>query len=207
MKKFAIPKKIRIGGFDYIIEYPFEFDTNDYFGKTSFYNTVIKLANKTKGYKLKKSIIIETLVHELVHAIDMVYLGAVLEEEDVERLSKILVMFFKHSDFSLLDDTIPTKLCIMNEEIEVINDYEFEDSDNSYQLNPLLGEFLINTEGQTIPRVKHGILELCINRMINVLYIDNEELSEENKLHAFTSGIFQVFSDNPKVEMLIKEWA
>ena len=79
-----IPKKVKVGGFNYDILYPWRFREDDSFlGLHESKELRIKITNNYRGSHVPKDKIRQTLLHELFHAIDMYYVGHALSDEDI----------------------------------------------------------------------------------------------------------------------------
>ena len=95
-----IPDKIKVGGHDYKVVWDDEKLSNDNFtGLACHRELIIYLCKTYRGDKLAKSVIEETLLHEIIHTIDVVYNNHLLSEDSVDRLSEglyqVLVDNFK----------------------------------------------------------------------------------------------------------------
>ncbi|TET08499.1 MAG: hypothetical protein E3J83_03370 [Candidatus Atribacteria bacterium] len=95
-----IPKKIKVAGHYYDIIWDNEGLSNkNLVGEADHSKNIIFLATKYKGKKINKTNIEETLLHEILHAVDANYNGGGLREDDVSRLSVGLYQVLKDNKF------------------------------------------------------------------------------------------------------------
>ena len=66
--KFNIPKKLKVGGVDYIVKQVEHCGNYDYFGFCRPQG-IIEIANQAGGYEVSESKKKQTFLHELTHAI------------------------------------------------------------------------------------------------------------------------------------------
>ena len=91
-----IPDKIKVAGHWYKVEWNDEWlNDNGYVGYSFHNKLLIFLCKIFRGDKLSKSIIEETLLHEIVHCVDTNYNNHSLSEEAVNRLSEGLYQVLK----------------------------------------------------------------------------------------------------------------
>jgi len=85
-----IPKQVKIGGHTYKVLYPYQFkERSDVFGTCNSARNEIRLTNLDgNGFKLPMDVIEQNFIHELLHAISIVYYNDNLEEKTVEVLSQ-----------------------------------------------------------------------------------------------------------------------
>jgi len=96
-----IPAQIKIGGHIYQVVYPYVFKERfDRAGSTDGDACRILISNKCDGLEMPQSRIEEIFIHEVLHAVDSIYNGGKLEEEDVKRLAEGLYQVL--SDNNLL---------------------------------------------------------------------------------------------------------
>ena len=66
--KFNIPKKLKVGSVDYVVKQVEHCGTNDDFGLWRSQG-IIEIANQAGGYEVSESKKMQTLMHEITHAI------------------------------------------------------------------------------------------------------------------------------------------
>ncbi len=86
MIEIKIPSTIKIGGFDYEIiinqQSDQELDNNNHWGEHSSAKRWIRLHSKAKGQELTN-----TMIHEILHAVDSVFNNRMLTENETELLA------------------------------------------------------------------------------------------------------------------------
>lgn len=208
MKRFVIPKKVRVGGLYYDVIYPYVFsEQRQCIGLHKGLWSEIYVASKDEGFEMSKDKIIEAYVHELVHAIDFVYTNCSLRENSVVVIARALIEFFKYNDFNIEDDIIPNRLKIFTNTFNVTSDYKFtEGKATCASLFPQRSLILVESQNLNPYTVKHSVFECCFLHLLDVYMIEDKELIENDIfICAFAAGAYQVFKDN-KIERLIKDW-
>ena len=96
-----IPKRLKVGGRDYEIVYPYVFtELTNQTGQCCSESGKIKLG-KTRSItneEYSEDSICVTFLHEVLHAIDLAYLSGKLEEEQISVLSEGLYQVLKDND-------------------------------------------------------------------------------------------------------------
>jgi len=68
-----LPSKIKIGGHQYVVVFPYVFTERfDRVGDCDYSKNIIRIADSLGNEKRSNSVIITTLIHEILHAIDNV---------------------------------------------------------------------------------------------------------------------------------------
>jgi hypothetical protein len=85
-----IPKSIKVAGHVYTISFPYIFTERTDLCGASHHDTLKFLISDISrtGEPKPRSAIEETLMHEIVHAVDVKYNAGKLDEETVQRLSE-----------------------------------------------------------------------------------------------------------------------
>ena len=84
-----IPDKIKVAGHEYKIIWDDKYLTNEGYVGLSIHNQLlIYMCKRYRGKKLSKTVIEETLLHEILHCVDTMYNNHSLGEETVDRLSE-----------------------------------------------------------------------------------------------------------------------
>ena len=208
MKRFALPKKVKVGGLFFDIKYPYPFSENlTYYGLCQNMQSEIKIGNHLLGEKLDVSNIVDTYIHEIIHAVDYVYTNYSLKEESVALLSRALIEFFKYNDFNIDTTVIPKEIKIFTSIFKVKDDYVFEEGNkNIIQIDDINNKISIELKKYNLYAVKSMLFECCMSNLLNLYGIDDDIFKEEVSVRAFTSGVYQVVLDN-NLEKLIKTWA
>lgn len=99
--EIEIPKSIKVGGKTYSILYPYVFtERTDLRGQTCSDTLEIKISDQLKtGEKFHTENIQETFIHEVLHAVDIIYNSNKLEEDEITRLGEGLFQVLKDNDF------------------------------------------------------------------------------------------------------------
>jgi len=101
--KLNLPKKIKVGGHNYKILFPYHFKEVENLGQTDILLKRIRLTDVDRtGNKIAKSQILNTFCHEILHAIDREYNESKLSEEMTIRLANGL--------FQVLTDNFEIKI-------------------------------------------------------------------------------------------------
>ena len=90
MLEIPLPEMIKVGGFNYTIKVDAENDTlltdNDSWGEHSGRQRVLRILSTAPEQQFSK-----TFIHEVLHAIDMVYQSNKLNDEEVSAISNGLL--------------------------------------------------------------------------------------------------------------------
>ena len=132
-KKSFLPAKIKIGGLDYKIVFRerFKDGNSDYIGLCVNPMTTIYISKCDKEYQFDRTKIIQTLLHEIIHAIDNVYCNNSFQEDNVKNDMTDL----EHLWFSVLADNdlyiskkdkFPDYVRILGQTYKIICNYNFE---------------------------------------------------------------------------------
>jgi len=65
-----LPKSIKIGFHNYEVVFPHDDPQNEYLGDTYAPNNMMRISEYSNNKKLPDSSILQTLIHEILHAID-----------------------------------------------------------------------------------------------------------------------------------------
>ena len=91
-----IPDKIKVAGHTYKVIWDDEKLSNEGFTGLACHNElIIYLCKIYRGEKLAKSVIEETLLHEILHTVDVNYNNHALNEDTIDRLSEGLHQVLK----------------------------------------------------------------------------------------------------------------
>ena len=96
MKKSRMLKTLKVGGLNYQIVYPYVFETNAVLlGLHEGDQARIKVTKRFLNLERHWTKITETLLHEIVHAVDHVYAGNILIEDEVFIMSNYLFQIIR----------------------------------------------------------------------------------------------------------------
>jgi len=124
-----IPKKLKIGGFIYAIEFPYFFrESSEMVGLHSFDELRIKLSDVDHLERMSDQKIVATLLHEIVHAIDHVYWNQqLMSEEAIDTVARGVFQVIKSNKFEV--DKIPKKINVLGFDYNISYPYVFDDED------------------------------------------------------------------------------
>jgi hypothetical protein len=85
-----IPEKLKVGGKNYKVIYPHNFNERpDLSAQCDNGTNIIRVQNRTMGGEiLARENIEESFLHEIIHAVDLIYNGGRLKEETVKQLAQ-----------------------------------------------------------------------------------------------------------------------
>ena len=212
MKK--LPSKIKIGGMDYKVLYPYEFedDSSVSTGLHEAGTNLIKISEYEDGIKRHPHKILETFIHEIVHAVDFVYVKYELSEKFVTVFSKGLTGVLLNNNLKLSERgyQLVKKVKIGGYEYKVIYPYKFRDTGSflTSDLNNATFIIRIAKEDFDSTYIKANLL-YCVSVGIFSTYFFNsvEDEYEDCEINwkSFSQGLFQVIVDN-KLEKLFDDW-
>ncbi len=108
MKRSRMPKLLKIGGFSYKIVYPWIFDNEPtYVGLHEGDQKKIKIAKMYMTIDRVWPKIMESLLHEIVHAVDATYCGKVITEDEVNLVSTHFFGVLRDNDLQIHKNKLP----------------------------------------------------------------------------------------------------
>ena len=208
VNKIKLPKSVKIGGVYY-----------DVYEKTNGFIDDTTLAGIHKGFSSEIKVdttmatqrIIETLMHETIHAIDFTCLGYVLDEDHIDLLAKSWIQVLVDNNLQLNNDNakLPKKVRVGPFEYIVLFPYAFKDLPSITAMAVKYAEltiFLTDREGDDIYRkdfIKFNLFSAICLIIINLYQYTDDKIPVDFKI--ISSALFQVFKDN-KIEELIKKY-
>ena len=218
-KKVKFPKKIKVGGLIYTILYPHVFiDQPTYVGLHNGVASKIRIANTYQEYKRENQIMIETYLHELLHAVDFVYCGDTIDENILAVCARAWLQVLQDNELFLHSDKIPKKVKIGCFIYKVKYPHSSVESNKTVVASTSNDKLIIsldNNDGAEAfsPQFLKVALVNGISSAITCIYFNNSENSNngENedilklKRTNFSHGLYQVLVDN-KVDILIKKY-
>lgn len=215
MKKSRMLKTLKIGGLNYQIIYPYVFETNAILlGLHEGDQVRIKISKQFMNLERQWTKIIETVLHEIVHAVDHVYAGNILIEDEVFIISNYLYQIIRQNDLNIRKSILPETVRIGAFDYTV-ETYEFNDDSNSAAtVEHETLRFLISDRDMNGNDYNKGIkmtnfiflITCCICEMSTIPrgFTYGEKMGNGISNHqAFAAGLYQVFMDND-LEKLIK---
>ena len=126
-----MPQQLKIGGFSYKVTYPYIFRNEPTFvglheGDQQTTKTSKYFANLERSWPK----ILESLFHEIVHAIDHCYCAKVMTEDETNVFSNALFMLFRENDLQLKKNKLPESIKIGTFVYDVQNPYDYDDGED-----------------------------------------------------------------------------
>ncbi len=202
-RKSFLPKKIKIGGFDYEIIFVERFvDNNDMnVGLCLSPRTCIYISEYSKEYKLVKPKIIQTLLHEIFHAIDNIYCNSIFREEDVVLLESLWFHVLADNDLHISSEKMPSSIRVLGHTYEIIHNYDFE-LDNSNSVGSCTNFF--ENKIYMSNNMDEGHIKVQILSCITEIFINNGFFNDNFPHLPFSQGLYQVLKDN-KLDVFIRK--
>ena len=205
--KVKLPKYVRISGVTYNVYSVDGFaDDSNMAGVHKGFASEIKV-----DYTMARQRILETFIHEIIHATDFTCFGYILEEEHVNFLAKAWLQIFIDNNLQLNNDKVklPKKVRVGPFEYEIVFPHSFRDLPSITALSVKYSElsiFLTDKEGDELYRM--DFIKLNLFSAICLIIINTYQ-NEENKVpidfKIISGALFQVFKKN-KIEELVKKY-
>ena len=206
MKKniLKLPETLKVGPINYEVLYPYIWVDNYARGMTHLTKGYIKVSDKDGPFEQADQKILETFLHEIVHAIDNIYLGSVFEEDDVAIIGIALLQVIRDNNINFATNTIPKKVKVGAFDYTVLYPYEYLDTTDLDASHDEVSLAFRIAEQDNKDVVKLYFVLLVIQAMFTT-YCVNKKITECYELcFSFTTGVLSVFRDNPNLEKLIK---
>lgn len=196
-----VPSTVKVGGLTYKIQMK---DLNRDVARTAgnckdACGSIV--INKNNDFQ----IVVNTIIHELVHAIDFVYCGCSMSENTVEILSNSIYQVIVDND-DFLNGNIPDYLniCGFKYKIEFPDDFQdlFCEDDNEFVLaycdieniKIYLSEKIVGLD-LSKDIIVSNLVYAVMNAIIDRYNIKKEDFNSEIYLSQFCFGLQQVFSE------------
>lgn len=205
--KLKIPKKIRVGGIDYTIIVKDRFlDDDEHWGVCKNDIANIVLIENSDSEKMSKCIIISNLFHELCHAIDNVYCGGIMSEENIEKISTFWFQILSDNYLFIGKSDFPDKIRILGMDYKVITNYKFDTINSKPDIGIRMSTLEIRCSGDDdvcSEVLKKDLITCTTSHLINSNIFSDKD-RKEFLLESFSSGLYQVLKDS-KLNDLIRE--
>lgn len=210
-----MPSHLKIGGLNYKVFYPYLFKTNPaLLGLHEGDQQRIKISHLFLNQPRIWPKIVESFIHEVIHAIDHVYCAAIMKEGEVFIMSNWIYTIIRDNDFSIKSNKIPDKLKIGGFTYDVIDHHEFQDNENDACSadNEYLKIWMTDNDrygkpyGPGIKMTNFLFLIVCSICEMSGMYLGfeyGENIGDMSKQDTFVNGLYQVVCDN-NLEKLIK---
>jgi len=203
-----IPKKIKVGPMRYKVLYPHTFiEDSSYFGLHDGCSSIIKISDTENDTIRNPLCIVETLLHECIHAIDFVFVGQKLEEKTVEKFSEHLLQVFVDNDINLYDnDIMPETVIVSGFTYKVIFPHTFVDTadDIASSINrPKLKFYISGEENGEIHSnmfIKMNLFYMILCSILRLNCFNGGEIDFD--LKTLSVGLLQVFVENKLTELI-----
>lgn len=209
-----LPKKVKIGCAVYDVKYPYKFVNNvsDYTGLHWSTRSSILVSNKYNDRERNNVKILETFMHETLHAIDYIYLNTVFEEHEINAMGVALTdILLANSNLNLEKEKLPKKLKVGPFYYRIEYPYTDEDnpeflyfSDDERCIYFLRDNFDTNKLPEHIVKGNLLLLILCSIFFFYNIERETEERSTDN-LVVFSKGILQTLVDNKIFSIVDKQ--
>jgi len=215
-EKIEMPKKAKVGGLVYDIVYPYIFTENTMLvGLNELFATRIKISEYYNNMRRPKARIYETLVHELLHAIDNVYCNGVLSEAQITSLSSGWYSVIAENDL-MLDKAgkMPKFVKVCGFQYKVEYPYTFTEEETWIASSSLHEQLLIRISNSDIDGIVHGhtyIKQNLVHQLTaaisSIKQVDTKDRNGDDVWNTMfmpmSCGIYQVIVDN-KLDRLIR---
>ena len=113
IQKIKFPKVVKVGGLQYKITFPYKFvDQPTYVGLHNGPSTSIKIADTYQECRRENQVLLETYIHELLHAIDFVYGGDCVDEDTIAVFARAWLQILQDNNLYLYTNRVPKKIKI-----------------------------------------------------------------------------------------------
>jgi len=206
-KKIKIPKKVLIGGVDYTIRFveKFKEDQMEHWGFCSNRESLIELLEFYDGNRFSDAILLKTLLHELLHAIDYVYCNYINTEHIVVTLTEIVYQLLSDNDFYIGEDKFPKFIRIFGIKHKVINNYDFgtythSDPSTCVATSMSLIRIVGKEHTSSVDIITSNLFEVCLQSAANQIFEDAKEIN----ITGLAAGLYQVLKST-KLDKMIRE--
>ena len=203
-KRFELPKKLKIGGFNYDIKLVERFD--DAAGKiglcrngaNELYASIYNLEARNSDSK-----IIQILLHEILHAVDYVYCNNRFTEEGIVDLESIWFTVLAENDLYIsYDNKYPESIRVLGQTYNITYDYDFEFNNiEGIGTRVKFPELEIYCSGGLHKRHKKMQILSCIMQ----IFLNEGYFDDEVPILPFVQGLYQVLRDN-KLDRFIRRY-
>ena len=201
-KKKVVPDKVVIGPFTYDVMYPAEkLDGNEVVGLFEHGAGRIRLSDRDGGVKRNPQKIVETLIHEIFHGIDISFCGDVMSEEMISMLSTIWYGILVDNDLGLQTNKLPDVVKVGGVFYDVIFPFDFDDGDNCIAARACHASTTIliadnyNTVKNSLEFLQSNLILSTMSAVIGVFEISLSDVPD-NALSTFCTGLYHVLRDN-----------
>jgi len=207
-KKLNLPKKINVVGVEYkvIVLSEFPDNYNNYWGYHDAKNSEIWVLTKSGNSKINECNLLQTMLHEIFHAIDYQNCEGKTTENIIEKSSDLMFWFFSQNKIYIGEKRLPKILYFYGLPYTIIKDYEF-DSNGAGGLNLAIDNAELKIYcGKTdnTEMLKKNLLAILFDKFIIGEFFTDEERCLV-QCNSFSAALYQVLKET-KLDELIYEW-
>lgn len=226
-EKTKLPKNLKVGGFNYEVVYPYNFDDkimgSDNLGLFEPATLKIKVSGvDSGGIETPNSVVMYSFLHEIFHAIDRVYCSDNLDNMDQEIENKtdnseITIPTLANGWYQVLKDnkifsiqSIPKKIKIFGYDYIINFPYDLEGEDHinisGIEYHKMMIKIRdIHTHGikYDFQNIRHLLLSYITHAI--VYYSIRYAPFTDDLVNSFAFGLYQVLVDN-NIEQLIHKY-
>jgi hypothetical protein len=211
-RELLLPETVKIGGYDYDVIFPYDFDEAPGFtGLHNYPSGIIKVADKGRPWAK----IHETLLHEIFQGLDYIYFGGTLGPGQIQKLAMGWYQLLRDNDIDWQDfEKIPKSVKVGGYTYKIDYPYRFVDRTEVTWTQTNHQRLFIRMSNGTLDEewparfVKQN-LAFVLNTAVNNVYmefpIEDHIADDETEydypppqmLHVASMAIFQVLVDNP----------
>ena len=220
MKKnnsIKFPKIVKVGSLQYTVVFPYVFvDQPTYVGLHNGPTAIIRIADTYQESKRGNQVLLETYMHELLHAIDFVYGCDSVDEDTIAVFARAWLQVLQDNNLFLYTQQVPKRVKVGCFTYKVNYPYSSVENSKTTIATTSNSRLDINidhddgAENFSLKFIKvvllHGIMSA-----ISCTYFNND--ADEGEINSMThmkktsmsNGLYQVLTDN-KVDMLIDKY-
>jgi len=214
LKYYRIPKKVKIGGFNYEIIFPHRFEeTSNFMGLHCTEDLQIFLTpynNSGFNSLTSRPAMHECLLHEILHGIDAVYLDDDMDHREIYLLSQTLHQVLHDNVLNIKDvkKPLPKKVKIGGV-VYAVSLGHFKEIDSNCAANAETCTLKISRDITNLHYQRGLLIFGLIALIFSKLKLFDPEISsrsvENNRdFRSFSKGLYQVIVDN-NLEEIIKD--
>uniref|UniRef100_A0A6M3K3W8 Uncharacterized protein n=1 Tax=viral metagenome TaxID=1070528 RepID=A0A6M3K3W8_9ZZZZ len=205
-----LPKKIKVGGAVYKVNLGKETE-NGYVGYHDYHNQIIKVATTHTGDTRHNLMILETLLHEVIHAISAIWLEDKLSEKVVTKLSTALFFLLTQNNLMLREIKLPKKIKYGGFIYDIVSPppKEIEMDEDSFfsTTNDAICRIYVKYSDSDAPFYIKSLFMKTLLKMVMRLHGSFSDEEVENIYSScFYQGLYQVLVDNNIDTLIYNEY-
>lgn len=201
-KRIKLPKKLKIGCVVYKVIYPYIFTNDNYIGLHWSSRSNILISNKYNEKHRGNSKILETFIHEMLHAVDFIYLNTIFNEEEIDNMGIMLTdVLVRNKNLNFDKDSIPKSIMIGPYYFKI--KYPHKDIDNpeaTYIIHAESCDIYLSKVDDgfdvNMTIIKSNLLISIFHVIFNCCKINDRDPRTPDIIEVFSRGILQVLLDN-----------